>query len=81
MAYSEKLIDHYEHPRNVGTLDKNADDDAPYAWDKWITVDYDLPLLKEKHQIQPRAFCGDNSNGKGTNGSVVYYDNVYLYKK
>ena len=22
MAYSEKLIEHYEHPRNVGTLDK-----------------------------------------------------------
>ena len=23
MTYSEKVIEHYEHPRNVGTLDKN----------------------------------------------------------
>ena len=31
MAYDEKLIDHYENPRNVGTLDK-ADETVGTGW-------------------------------------------------
>src|SRR5260370_36097543 len=26
MAYSDKVLDHYSHPRNVGSMDKSSDD-------------------------------------------------------
>ena len=31
MSYSEKVLDHYEHPRNVGAFDKEEDGITP-AW-------------------------------------------------
>ena len=38
MAYSEKLLDHFKKPKNVGTLNK----DKKYAWDRWWDQDFNL---------------------------------------
>lgn len=55
MAYNEKVIDHYENPRNVGILDKNSPNvgtgmvGAPACGDVMklqIEVDEDTGLIK-----------------------------------
>ena len=33
MGYSDKVLDHYNKPRNVGSLDKEADDVG--NWCRW----------------------------------------------
>ena len=32
MAYSEKVLDHYENPRNVGSFDKDATNVGTAWW-------------------------------------------------
>lgn len=34
MSYSEQVMDHYENPRNVGRLDKEAEEMANYCKSK-----------------------------------------------
>jgi nitrogen fixation NifU-like protein len=56
MAYSDKVIDHYSNPRNVGTLDKSKQDvgtglvGAPECGDVMrlqIEVDAETNIIKE----------------------------------
>lgn len=30
--YHENIVEHYENPRNVGSLDKNSDDVGTVSW-------------------------------------------------
>ncbi len=56
MAYSDKVIDHYNNPRNVGTLDKNKQNvgtglvGAPECGDVMrlqIEVDQETGIIKD----------------------------------
>jgi nitrogen fixation NifU-like protein len=56
MAYSEKVLDHYQHPQNVGTLDKSKNNvgtglvGAPECGDVMrlqIEVDEESGLIKD----------------------------------
>lgn len=65
MAYSEKVIDHYTNPRNIGTLDKSADNvgtglvGAPECGD---VMRLQIAVDKETGMIQDAKFktfgCG-----------------------
>ena len=41
-GYHENIVEHYENPRNVGSLDKNDDDVGTVSFDRNHTI---FPLL------------------------------------
>ena len=65
MAYSDKVIDHYDNPRNVGTLDKSSDEvgtglvGAPECGD---VMRLQIKVNPETHVIEDAKFktfgCG-----------------------
>src|SRR2546421_12086895 len=65
MAYSDKVIDHYNHPRNVGTLDKSSSEvgtglvGAPECGD---VMRLQIKVNPETHVIEEAKFktfgCG-----------------------
>jgi len=36
--YHENIVEHYENPRNVGSLDKNSDDVGTVSWLDYLFV-------------------------------------------
>ena len=49
MAYSDKVIDHYENPRNVGNLDKDSVNVGTGAIDIWLHLEReDWPARKDE---------------------------------
>ena len=65
MAYSDKLLDHFKHPRNVGTLDKNSENvgtglvGAPECGDVMrLQIEVD-PITKKITEAKFKTFgCG-----------------------
>lgn len=51
MAYSEKVIDHYENPRNVGSLDKNS----PHVGTGMVGAPECGDVMKLQVQVNPET--------------------------
>jgi len=53
-SYHDTIIDHYENPRNVGSLDKNAEDVG--------TGLVGAPACGDVMKLQIKVRCGANDN-------------------